>query len=165
MYNDEVINKIKDILIKRGETIACAESVTAGNLQVAFLQAMDASQYFQGGITAYNVGQKTRHLNIEPILALTVDSVDPRIAAALALEVSKKFLSNFGVGITGYATLVPQCEHEGLYAFFAVAYNNKIVLTQKLKGTKENNYAVQLEYTDHALNAILTWLQQNVPAS
>ncbi len=69
IYSEETLNSIKDILVKSEQTIAIAESVTSGNLKAAFSVAMDASKYFQGGIATYNLGQKTRHLNIEPILA------------------------------------------------------------------------------------------------
>lgn len=159
MYNEEVINKIKDILVARGETLACAESVTSGNLQVAFSQAIEASNFFQGGMTVYNLGQKTRQLNIEPILATKVNSVAEAIAETLALEISIKFLSNFGIGITGYSTLVPECEKEGIFAYISIAHNREIVITKKITSSKEGTLPVQIDYTNQALQNLLNYLE------
>lgn len=64
LYNIDTLNKIKDFLIEGKQTLAVAESVTSGHLQAAFSAATLASKFFQGGITAYNIGQKSRHLFI-----------------------------------------------------------------------------------------------------
>ena len=69
LIDDQELNRIKDILIRRNETLAVGESVTSGILQTAFATAMDASKFYQGGITAYNLGQKSRHLHINSIHA------------------------------------------------------------------------------------------------
>lgn len=161
MYNEEVINKIKDIIVEKGETIAAAESVTSGNLQVAFSQAIDASKYFQGGMTVYNVGQKARHLNIDPIHALAVNSVSEEVAGRLAIEISKKFVSDYGVGITGYATIVPECEEEGIYAYFSLCYKGEVVITKKISSHKEGTLPVQLDYTHQCLQHVLEWLEEH----
>ena len=49
MYDEQVIQSIMKILLQRRQTIAVAESVTAGHLQVALASAENASQFFQGG--------------------------------------------------------------------------------------------------------------------
>ena len=54
LYDEEVINQIKEWLTAHKQTIAVAESVTAGHLQAALSSAVEASKFFQGGITAYN---------------------------------------------------------------------------------------------------------------
>ena len=66
----EFADKAGRLLIKKKNTIAVAESVTAGNLQAVFSLAKDATAFFQGGITAYNIGQKCRHLLVEPTHAI-----------------------------------------------------------------------------------------------
>lgn len=132
IYSEETINSVKDILADKEETLAVAESVTAGHLQAAFSAGIEASKYFQGGITAYNIGQKARHLHVDPILCNKVNCVAEKIAHTMATEVSKMFLSDYGIGITGYASIVPECEEEGIFAFFSLSYKDKIVLTGKL---------------------------------
>lgn len=137
IYSEETINTIRDILVAREETLAVAESVTGGHLQAAFSAGMDASTYFQGGITAYNLGQKARHLHIDPILAEKTNCVAARVADTMAIEVSKMFLCDYGVGITGYASIVPECEADGLFAYFALAYRGNIVIHELLRCTKK----------------------------
>src|SRR5438128_2951542 len=147
IYNEDTVNSIKDILVAREETIAAADSVTAGHLQAAFSSGIDASKFFQGGITAYNIGQKARHLHIDPILGEKVNCVAARIADTMAIEVGKMFSSDYGIGITGYASLVPETEKEGLFAFFSLAYKGEIVLADKLTSTEKLPYEVQVNYT------------------
>ena len=53
----DVVNFIREALVKREETISVAESVTSGLIQAALSQAIDASKFYQEGITAFNIGQ------------------------------------------------------------------------------------------------------------
>lgn len=158
VYNEEVINSIKDILVNREETIAAAESVTGGHLQAAFSAGIDASQYFQGGITAYNIGQKARHLHIDPILGNKVNCVAAKIADTMAIEVAKLFSSDYGIGITGYASIVPETEKEGLFAFFSLAYKGEIVLAEKLRCIEKKPSDVQVDYTHQVIKKVLQYL-------
>ena len=57
MYDIEALNEIRDRLTGNGESLAVAESVTSGHLQAALSSAENASHFYQGGITAYNLGQ------------------------------------------------------------------------------------------------------------
>ncbi len=159
IYSDELLNSIKDILVDNQQTIAIAESVTSGNLQAAFSVPMDASKYYQGGITAYNLGQKTRHLNVEPILAQKTNCIEQRIANTMAVEVSKMFLSNYGIGITGYAAIVPECEEEGLFAYFSLAYEQQIVLAKRLTSIEKHPYDVQINYAQDAIQLVHDYLK------
>lgn len=146
IYNEHTINAIRDIVLEKNETIAVAESVTAGHLQAAFSSAIDASKFFQGGITAYNIGQKARHLSIDPILGGKVNCVHQRIAVQMAASVMQMFTSDYGIAITGYASIVPECEKEGLFAFFAIAHNGKIVKQGRLSSPEKIPWQVQIDY-------------------
>src|SRR4051812_38795900 len=108
MFNLSVINSLKDALLAKQETISVAESVTSGLLQAAFSSAEKAMQIFQGGITTYNLGQKYRHLLVDPIHASACNCVSERVAQEMALHVCELFSSNWGIGITGYASPVPE---------------------------------------------------------
>ncbi|HEX8332442.1 MAG TPA: nicotinamide-nucleotide amidohydrolase family protein [Segetibacter sp.] len=159
MYNQTTINAIRDLLVNAGETIAVAESVTSGHLQAALSSGEEASKYFQGGLTAYNAGQKTRHLNIEPIYANKVNCVADKIASAMAIEVSKLFISDYGIGITGYATIVPECEKEGLFAWFAIAYKKEVVLLKKITTAKLGINA-QINYTEQVIEQLYDFISK-----
>ena len=158
IYSEEIINAVKDILVNNAETIAVAESVTAGHLQAAFSAGMEASKYFQGGITTYNIGQKARHLHVDPILCNKVNCVAEKIANTMAIEVSRMFLSDYGIGITGYASIVPECEEEGIFAFFSLSYKNQIVLTDRLTSPADQPYEVQVDYTKQVIEKFYEFL-------
>ena len=151
VYNEYLVNDIKEKLVEREEPLAIAESVTSGNLQAAMSLAIDASNFYQGGITAYNLGQKARHLNVEPIHAEKCNCISAKIAATMALEAAKMFTSDYAIGITGYASIVPENEEEGLFAFVAIVYKNKVIFDKRITSEKQDVCAVQLDYTNQVL--------------
>lgn len=125
MFNKELSDEIREKLLTRKETIAVAESVTSGMLQAALSQAKDAVLFYQGGITAYNIGQKYRHLMVDPIHADACNCVSEKIAESMAIHVCELFSSNWGIGVCGYAA--PAEESQGkMYAYYAIACDNHI---------------------------------------
>ncbi len=147
LYNKEMIDQIKEILTAKQLTLSVAESVTSGHLQAAFSSATEASKFFQGGITAYNAGQKCRHLNIEPIAALEDNCVTEKVVCEMATQVNHLFISDYGIAITGYATKMPEKGVNNLFAFFVIAYKQKIVIVKKIASGKEESVDAQIDYT------------------
>jgi len=158
LYDENIVNDIKEVLTKQKETLSVAESVTAGHLQAAFSSAVEAAKFFQGGITAYNAGQKTKHLNIEPIAALEDDCVTEKVACEMALQANKMFISDYAIAITGYATKMPEKGLNDLFAFFAIAYKKDILLTKKITTNKERVDA-QIDYTTQVIKEFLDLLK------
>ncbi len=101
--------------------------------------------FFHGGITTYNLGQKVRHLNVEPIHSEKVDCISEKVARTMAAQVSKMFLSDYGIGITGYATKVPG--KENVFAFVSIAHKEKELINSRLTSDKLETYDVQVDYT------------------
>lgn len=159
MYDIELLNKIKDRLVQKQASLAVAESVTAGHLQAAFSAAMDASKFFQGGITTYNLGQKARHLKVDPVECERVSCVSQRIAESMALGVCNLFSSDYGIATTGFASIIEECKDEGLYAFVAFAASNKIVFTEKIKATETDPVEVQMYYANTVIKMLLSFLE------
>ncbi|WP_298740198.1 CinA family protein [uncultured Chitinophaga sp.] len=129
-----------------GLTIAVAESVTAGYLQVHFSRASGATGFFQGGITAYNVGQKVKHLGVEPIHAQAVNAVSPEVAAEMALGVCTLFNCNAGIAVTGYAAPVPELNITDLFAYYAIACKGRIIASGKIIPSAGHPEEVMQEY-------------------
>lgn len=158
LYDENVVNTIKDILSERKHTIAVAESVTAGHLQAALSSAIEASHFFQGGITAYNLGQKCRHLQVDPITAEGCDCVSEEVAGTMALHVNGMFTSQYSIAITGYAAKMPEKGLNELFAWYAIAFNNRLIRTEKISTGKER-VAAQVDYTKQVLQKFLEALQ------
>jgi nicotinamide-nucleotide amidase len=161
MFNREVLDDLRDGLLHTRQTIAVAESVTSGFLQAAFSTVPDAAKFFHGGITAYNLGQKCRHLRVDPIHAEDCDCVSEQVAATMALEVCRLFCSHWGVAITGYATKVPEGGNE-LHAFYAVAHNGKIVEEAIVRANTKEGVDTQFYFVNEVLKALQKQLKDPV---
>lgn len=103
-------------------TLASAESMTCGHVQAAIGGVSGASDYFVGGITAYTLAQKIRHLGISAEAA-TVDAVSAEVAAGMAVGACRLFGSDLAVATTGYAEPNPARSIAEPGAFWAVARN------------------------------------------
>ncbi|WP_343304334.1 nicotinamide-nucleotide amidohydrolase family protein [Chitinophaga niabensis] len=156
-FNEEKIRLIKDYLLQHQQTVAVAESVTSGLLQFALSSADDALHFFQGGLTAYNLGQKARQLHIEPIHAARCNCADGKVAAEMAVNVTQLFSSHWGISITGYATPVPESGNQ-LFAYYAIAQKDKVIASGKMQEGKGTAKEVQLYYVNSVLGAFLKLL-------
>jgi nicotinamide-nucleotide amidase len=147
MFDNNAIADMGKYLQGTGHTLAVAESVTAGLLQVSISTAMDAMKFFQGGITTYNIGQKTRHLGIDPIQALACNCVSRETAEDMALGVCKLFTAHWGIAVTGYATPVPESGNS-LFAYAAFAHNGRIIYDFRMDEKPASPLEVQYNYVN-----------------
>jgi len=157
LFDNAILKKIHHFMLNNEQTLAVAESVTAGLVQLSFAQTEMASDFFQGGITVYNIGQKYKHLQVEPIHALQCNCVSLRVTVEMALHVRSLFNSEWGIGITGYATPVPESKNK-IFAYYAIANEKKLVAKGKLIPNKKDPFEVQLYYT----RAIIKLLNKNL---
>lgn len=158
VYDESSLEKIRDWFIANRTTISVAESVTAGHLQAALSAAENAMQFFQGGITAYNAGQKTRHLSVEPIYALEKDCVSREVAVQMAIGSNHLFISDYGVGITGYASLQPQNGITSLFAFVAIVKGQQTIRLEEITSAKKDPPEVQVDYANQVLRMLVKTL-------
>ena len=158
MYDLKIINEIKDLLLKRRETIATAESVTSGHLQAAISLADGATEIFQGGITTYNIDQKVRHLHIDHAHALSCNCVSQKVADEMATNAIDLFKSDWAIAITGYATPVPDLGIEQLFAFCSVSYKGRLAKSELIKVAKDEALKVQVHYANAVLKSFRDFL-------
>jgi nicotinamide-nucleotide amidase len=159
MYDEKFVHKIGRILLRKQETIATAESVTAGHLQASFSLAENAREFFQGGITAYNLGQKARHLHIDPIQGEACNCVSSRVAEQMATGACNLFSADWGISVTGYAAKVPELDVDTLFAYVAVAYHNDVVYVKKIKAPELSSMEVQLHYVNSVVKILVKLLK------
>jgi nicotinamide-nucleotide amidase len=159
MFDKDTLLVIREQLLARSETLAVAESVTAGNLQTAFASAESASAFFQGGITTYNIGQKARHLNVDPIEAMACNAVSRKVADTMAFTITKLFTSDWGIGITGYAAPLPELGISELFAHYCISYKGQCMITETIKSKKKESQEVQLYYVNSILQTFADLLR------
>lgn len=97
---EEVIGRL---LIERQQTIAVAESLTAGMLGARFAAVPGASQWFNGGFLTYNNEQKHNLLGVETWTLADHGAVSEAVALQMALGARSKTRSTYAVSLTGYA--------------------------------------------------------------
>ena len=90
-------------LIRRHWTVAVAESVTGGRIQALLTSLSGSSEYFVGGVTAYNCEQKVRLLAVDAQHAAQVNCVSERTCVEMARGAVELFRASIALAITGYA--------------------------------------------------------------
>lgn len=139
--------------------MAVAESVTAGLLKIFFCGFKDGQKFFQGGITTYNIGQKYMHLQVEPIHAKDCNCVSEKVAEQMAMNVCGLFNSDWGIGITGYATAVKESGNK-LYCFYAIAFNKSVIREGKIEVENMLPVAVQKKYVSGVIDSLVQELKK-----
>lgn len=77
--------KLTELLQHTNLTLAVAESLTGGTLQARITANHGVSSHFLGGITAYHIDQKVKHLGVDREHAQKVNCVSQEVANQMAL--------------------------------------------------------------------------------
>ncbi|WP_377287690.1 CinA family protein [Planomonospora corallina] len=96
------------LLAGRGETVAVAESLTAGLIGAALTAPAGASAAFVGGVLSYATELKHRLLGVPADLLEREGAVHPGVAAAMAAGVRELTGATYGLAATGVAGPDPQ---------------------------------------------------------
>jgi PncC family amidohydrolase len=130
------LRQIKELINKKNETLAVAESLTSGNLQAMIWSILGASTFFKGWITTYQEESKVKILGVDQKHAHSVNCVSQRVADEMAIWACSLFQSDRTISTTWYAEawgefLVP-------FAYYAIAHSGweeiKIVSGWRIDG-------------------------------
>ncbi|MNK97939.1 putative competence-damage inducible protein [compost metagenome] len=91
------------LLRERGETLAVAESMTAGLVASRITDIQGASDYFVGGSVCYQVAEKVRALGLPQEFVEQHGHVSPEVTRAIAESIRALTGATWGLGVTGYA--------------------------------------------------------------
>ncbi|WP_410619806.1 CinA family protein [Amycolatopsis sp. cmx-8-4] len=100
---DERAAALVAALSGRGETVAAAESLTAGLVCATLAQVPGASAVLRGGLVVYATELKTRLAGVDPELLAEHGAVHPEVAAQLAEGARERCGATWGLGLTGVA--------------------------------------------------------------
>ena len=90
-------------LVARGETVAAAESLTAGLVCATLAQVPGASAALRGGLVVYATELKTALAGVDARLLAEHGAVHPEVAAQLAVGARERCGATWGLGLTGVA--------------------------------------------------------------
>jgi nicotinamide-nucleotide amidase len=96
------------VLKRRGETLACAESLTGGLVCAAVTDVPGASAVLRGGVVSYATAVKASVLGVDHHLLERVGAVDAGVARQMARAACRVLGSDWGVATTGVAGPDPQ---------------------------------------------------------
>jgi nicotinamide-nucleotide amidase len=98
MSDDDLKQRLADLVLERSWRVAAAESVTAGLVANVFAQAPSASDWYLGGVVAYASEVKQRLLGVAPgpvVNAATAEQMARGVADLLGAQVA---VATTGVG-------------------------------------------------------------------
>lgn len=104
----DLAQQIHDRLLARSETVATAESLTAGMVGAALTSIAGSSATYRGGLIVYATDLKARLAGVPSDLLVTRGAVDPEVAQALAVGVRDRLTATWGLSLTGVAGPDPQ---------------------------------------------------------
>jgi nicotinamide-nucleotide amidase len=87
----------------RGETLAVAESCTAGLLAARITEVPGSSAWFAGGFVVYGTAMKTRLLGLDPALVEQHGVVSEAVAVAMAESARDRTGATYALSVTGEA--------------------------------------------------------------
>jgi nicotinamide-nucleotide amidase len=145
--------RVGELALARGRTIAVAESLTGGMIASALAQAQQASEWFRGSVVAYSKTVKHQLLEVPAGPVVSSDA-----ATAMARSVRKLLLADISVAVTGAGGPSAQDGHEPGTVFLAVdGGGREQVLRLDLPGEPATVCAAA---TLAALNALVSTLDQ-----
>jgi nicotinamide-nucleotide amidase len=99
----EPVVRLHRALLARGETVAAAESLTAGLFCAALAAVPGASATLRGGVVVYATDLKAALADVPQDLLSAHGPVAPETARSLAEGVRVRCRATWGVGLTGVA--------------------------------------------------------------
>ena len=96
-------DRIVEHLTSVGQTVACAESLTAGLVSAAIADTAGASVVLRGAIVAYAADVKVALLGVPASVVAEAGTVNPRVARAMAEGARLRLGATWGVSTTGVA--------------------------------------------------------------
>lgn len=145
--------RVGELALARGRTIAVAESLTGGMIASALAQAQQASEWFRGSLVAYSTPVKHQLLEVPDGPVVSSDA-----ATAMARSVRKLLRADISVAVTGAGGPAAQDGHEPGTVFLAVdGGGREQVLRLDLPGEPA---AVCAAATLAALDALVSTLGQ-----
>ena len=120
LVTDDARALVADLTVRR-QSVATAESLTAGLLAATLGGVPSASMVLCGGLVTYTVETKIALAGVAPELLSDVGPVAEPTARALAVGAQQRCGATWGVGLTGVAGPEPHGGHPVGTVFIGIA--------------------------------------------
>ena len=95
--------ELKELLLQKGLKLSTAESCTGGLVAARIVNVPGSSEYFMGGVVAYDNSIKMKVLNVSPEILLKFGAVSEETAREMVLGVKKLMNTECAISTTGIA--------------------------------------------------------------
>ena len=107
MYSDkediELAERLRVVMTERGKTVSTAESCTSGRIASTLTSVSGASDYFLGGLVAYQDDVKIAYLGVTAEMIAEHDVVSRDVVEQMVRGACRMFGSDYALASTGYA--------------------------------------------------------------
>jgi nicotinamide-nucleotide amidase len=157
--------ELKELMLRKPRlTLAVAESLTCGRLQAAIGAVSGASDFFLGGMTAYALAEKVRHLGVDRAHARRVDAVSQRVAVEMARGAAELFGSDLAASTTGYAEPHAAAGVKVPLAWWAICHRRRggrtVVISGLVTVPGAKRVAVQEEVAAEVVRQLVAYLRE-----
>ena len=153
------MNGLKKLMARRPRlTLAAAESLSCGQVAALIGAVSGASNYFLGGVTAYNLEQKVKLLGVNRAHARRVNCVSQRVAVEMAAGACALFGTDLAVATTGYAEPNPAAGVKAPQAWWALCHRRRGGKTVMVSGFLEMPGATRIEAQERVADEVLEQL-------
>ena len=152
--------RLKEFMQQNNATISTAESCTSGRIGATITSVDGSSNYYQGGIIAYQNRIKEQYLDVTPRMIETHDVVSREVVLQMAAACRMRFDSDYAIATTGYTGVGNDRVPSGtVYIGFASPTDTHAVkLTLPCSSREENT----LIATRSAIIQFLEWIGHTV---
>lgn len=148
-------------LLRRGMTVATAESCTGGLIAKKLTDIAGCSPAVAGGAVTYQEREKVRLLGVDPKIMEEHTVVSAAVAEAMALGALEKFEADLAIATTGYAGPGGGTEQEPVGTVFVAIATKAGVTVQRLSlGTRRDRAYIREVASVRAISAALEHLRR-----
>lgn len=152
------VGELVDLLTRRGETVATAESLTAGLLAATIAGVPGASKILRGGLVVYATDLKETLAGVDPVSLAADGPVSASTAGGLAEAARVRCTADWGIGLTGVAGPDTQDGHPVGTVFLGIAgASGHSVLELRLAGDR---WGIRKSAVSAAVSELLDRMQE-----
>ena len=152
-----LLQRVVRRLLKRGRTVATAESCTGGGLARALTEPAGASNWFLAGLVVYSDAAKRRDLGVRATTLERHGAVSEATVAELARQALRRSGADLAVSISGIAGpggAVPGKPIGTVWFGFAMRNGRRVVIETQRKRFRGDRAAVRDAAVRHALRRL-----------
>ena len=161
IFNQEKMLELQNLLLKRNETITCAESCTGGLVASYITQNSGSSSIFRGSIVTYCNEIKEQELGVKKETMIKYGVVSCEVVEEMCIGVLKKFDADYAIAISGVAGPTGGTKNKPVGTVAIGIISKEKILDIRIYNFSGNRNEIQIQAAKTALNTIFEILSKN----